>query len=400
MSKTRGAIRIGLVGAALALAAATCGSPPPRKPVPPPKPDAAPVVIAPTVDAAPPTLPPERLCEMLVERTRAETADVKPETIAVVETHCPRWPEAVQRCLATADEQGPCMRELDADMRQAFITEIGATMTKPPTCEEIAADPERWAPIPKEATGDARQRAALAIGDAIAASCAAWPDAVRQCTRDRADAPRACLDSDVPASVGPDLDAALARRAEVWKRAARYKSRDRKIKCKEVADAHYDRDAWVGKMADMSGSDRKRAMRKSEDALEDACKDEKWPAFVRGCVVAARSEAERGWCIDIEKRWAYPARGAVTERQPKPPRTRSTGLPDCDAYVLAQARYVGCSEITAGERTAAEDELEVLSLAWRRATKEPLDTRRALNDACKVAADKLQTRTAAAGCDL
>jgi hypothetical protein len=283
------------------------------------------------------------------------------------------------------------MRELDPDMRQAFVTEIGATMTEPPTCEEIAAGPERWAPIPKEATGDARQRAALAIGDAVAASCAAWPDAVRQCTRERADAPRACLDSDVPANVGPDLDAALARRAEVWKRAAKFKSKDRKIKCKKVADAHYERDAWIGKMADASGSDRRRAMRKSEDALEDACKDEKWPSFVRGCVIAARSEEERGWCIDIEKRWAYPALGAVKPpKPPKPPKpgtATSTGLPACDAYLAAHDKYIQCSEITAGERAAAQSERDALAAAWQ-------------DEACRTATEKLDTRIAAAGCDL
>jgi hypothetical protein len=394
MSRTRGAIRIALVGAALGLASATCGSPPPRKPAPPPPPDAAPVVVAPAVDAAPPALPPERLCEMLVERTRAETEAAKPETLAVVAAHCLRWPTSVQQCLATADEQGPCMRELDPDLRTAFVTEIGATLNKAPTCEEIAAAPERWAPIPKEATGDARQRAALAIGDAIAASCAAWPEPIRHCTRDQS-APRTCLDQDVAAL----LDGELARRAALWKKAADFRSGSRKIKCKKVADAHYDRKAWVGTMADLSGADRKLAMRRSEDGLEDACKDEKWPAFTRGCVIAAKSVEERGWCIDIEKRWAYPAQGAVRAKKPRGG-TKSTGFAGCDEYVAAQKAYVACTEITADERAAAQAELEAMTKAWRRVDDDDDDAAKAQDATCKAAAETLQTRSAAAGCDL
>jgi hypothetical protein len=317
MSKTRRVIRIDLAAAALVLALGATCTPPPKIPQPreAPPPDAAPVAVVATPDAAPPELAADQLCERLVERTRAETAAVKDETLAVVAAHCPRWPESVQRCLATAAEQGPCMRDLDPDLRQAFVAEIGRTLTEPPTCEDIAADPSRWLAIPEAATGDSRQRAALAIGDAVAASCASWPESVRECTRDQAGSPRVCLESDLPPTVGPDLDAALARRAELWTRAAAFKPRDRAISCVRVTAAHYGTARWKGKLAELGTAERRRAIKLSVDAFEDACKDEAWSAFMRGCIVAAKTEAERGWCLDTEQRWAYPARGTL----PPPP---------------------------------------------------------------------------------
>jgi hypothetical protein len=378
--------------AALLFVACSSGSGP-RPPVEP-----APTPVVATPDAAPPELAEAELCPRLLERVRETSGSMPPEEMekmsAVLTEHCNQWPEPVRRCLATSPEnaQPACMDKLDAPARDAFLAAITAALQGAPECDELALEAAQWVKLPDTIAGDDRKLALASVRQVLDGSCrVTWSENARRCVGSATAAPRTCFDGPDDVAIGRALDAQLAPRTEVFTRAAAIAPTDKKIACAKVVAAHYGDAQWKGRLADLKSADRKKAIKASSKALAAACKNEGWSAFVRACVVTAKTADERGFCID-PTRWGYPA-GAATA-------TSSGSVPECDAYVAVMEKYITCDKIPQASRDAARQGLDAMKSAWVNPGAIPADARKAMADACKQGSDAMRQAGIALGCSL
>lgn len=378
------------------VAVAACSSspkPPPEEPKPP-----EPVVD--TKPEAPPEIAESELCAKLDERARSskDMDSTQAEKIMpIVDKHCPSWPESVRRCLATGpeDKMNDCLAELDPALRDAFVRDVMAVMTPPPSCDEMTASAVLFAPVPTGVQGDDATAVNRANGAAIVASCRenSWSDDVRRCVADAVSDPRICLTAEgVDPSVSTKLDADLKRRGDLFAAAIAFKPTDKKIGCDKAAAAHYGAGQWKTKMADAKKKDKDKAIKQATKDFTKACKDESWSAFVRGCVVAAKSEEERGWCIDATK-WGYPPGSEAVQPISM---TKSTGMPECDDYVAAVKRYGACDKLPAEARDAVAQSVTELEASWDPAMSD--DAKHAAASGCKAGVDALRDAAKSLGC--
>ena len=346
-----------------------------------------------------PTLRDDQLCPTVVAQLKAEVKDVDAEVVEVVMRHCQGWPVSVQRCLATskAQKQRECMNGLDPAKRQAFGTELGAVLEGPPECDALAPDStDAWLALPAAATDAAAAANRTAIRRALETACKdnQWPVAARKCIGRTPATPRTCLDKLDP-EIGARLDTELKLRGELFTRAAAFKDGDAKIKCEKVVAAHYGDARWKGKLAGTKAADKKKLVKGSAAALLKACKTDKWSAYARGCVIAAKGDAERGWCLD-EKDWGYPA--ASVGAAPATARPGGTGIAECDAYIAIVERYVVCDKIPQASRDAVRQGLDQMKAGWNPGM--PDDAKKAAADACRAGTDAVKQGATAIGCPL
>jgi hypothetical protein len=385
------------------VAACSSGSKPPEEPKPEPAP------VEPTPPPEPAVAPVAESCAKLVERFRAESRgsdSLTPEEldamIGVLSKHCVTWPAPVASCLvgATDEQQDKCMQDLDPALQEAFMKDLVATMKRTPDCGEAIATPPAaaWRVAPASITDEGDL---LVVGAAIRTTqlplCeAGWSDDIRDCIAS-SPVPHRCLEP--AADLVAASDAALAPVIALYARAAAFKPTDKKIACAKVAAAHYGDKQWKGKLADRTAADRKKLIKASAAALTTACTDDKWTPFVRGCVVAARTEAERGWCLDasLGGRWAYPA-GVVEPHRGGLGVTGTTGVPACDQYIDIVTRYAACDKLPPEAQRATMEAVQAMRAGWTPAM--PDEAKQAAADGCAQAIEAIRQSGAAMGCPL
>ena len=385
---------------ALAVALAACSSGPKQPKPEDPKPD--PVVEQPKPDPEPPQLAESELCGKVIERAKTSSgmsADMAAKIIPIVEKHCPTWSESVRRCLATApdDEQQKCADDMDPALRDAFTKELMAAVMPPPECEDMGYTAGMWLKAPDAVSGADVDVVLAAVRPAIVASCrdASWSVEARRCVADASMDPSVCLDA-ADADAKAKLSGELAQREALFALALAYKETDKKIACNKVAAAHYGDAQWKTKLADRPKKEKTKLAKASAKALEKACKDDSWTPFVRGCVIAAKSEAERGWCLDIETKWGYPASAVEA---PKPAtETSSTGIPECDSSLTTVNAYAACDKIPSAARDAARKASEALKGAMPPTSN--ADAVAAAAQGCRTGMESLREGAATMGCSL
>jgi hypothetical protein len=379
---------------------AACSSGPKQPKPEPPKTD--PVVTQPDPDPQPPQLADAELCPRLIERFKESAqmdADASAKVIAVVERHCASWPEPVRRCLATAsdDAQQKCMDDLEEPLRDAFIKDLMASLREPPPCDELGYTAAMWVKLPDAATPHDRDVATAAIRSVIVESCraSAWSVPARICIADASADPRACLDADAADKpAGAKLDADLKLRHDLFAAALAWKPADKKIACDKVVAAHYGDAQWKTKLADRPKKDKAKVIKASAKAMAKACKDDSWTPFLRGCVISAKGEEQRGWCLDTTNTWGYPASAVEAPAIP----TGSTGVPECDAYIAAVTAYAACDKVP----QAAKDAVRQSITAMRDSLSPTMgaDEKAAAVSGCTSATESLRQGADALGCKL
>jgi hypothetical protein len=388
---------------AAAAAACSSGSKPPEEPKP------APAPVEPTPPPEPAVAPVAESCPKLVERFRVESSSsgsldptLLDAMIGVVNKHCPTWPAAVVSCLvgATEENQNRCMQELDAAQLDAFEADVIAVLQVTPSCADAIAGPPAaaWKVAPASITDEGDL---LVVHSAIRATqvplCeAGWSEDIRACIA-KSPSPHQCLEP--AAAVSAASHAALAPVIALYAKAAAFKPSDKKIACAKVAAAHYGDKQWKGKLADRSAADRKKLIKASTAALTTACTDDQWSPFVRACVVAAKTEAERGWCLDtsLGGRWAYPA-AAAEPHVGGTPSTGTTGVPACDQYIEVVTRYAACPQLPAQAREATLEAIDAMRAGWSAGM--PDEAKKAAADGCAQAIDALRQSASAMQCPL
>jgi hypothetical protein len=366
----------------------------------PKQPETVPEPVA-TADAAPPSL--AELCPRVVEKFRAEVKDQPPDEVAkvaeILGRHCAAWPRATVECLVTAVEenQNSCLDPLSEEQRVAFFGEIQNTMSpEGPSCKDVVFDIKDWAKVPD---GIAASDVALVTAISqppVSTSCqSAWEDATIKCVVEKAGPPRACLDqqADVAKSLGDDL----AARDALFAAAAKYKATDKKIACKAVVEAHYGDKRWKNKMPTVAAKDRKKLIKASAAAMAAACAEEAWTPFLRGCVIAAKSEEQRNWCLQTDEYagyWGYPAQSVAPKENP----VGSTGIAACDQYVALVEKLMTCPKFPADGKAGMKESLDAMKQGITPAM--PEDAKAATMDACKTAIGAIRDTAKTIDCKL
>lgn len=80
--------------------------------------------------------------------------------------------------------------------------------------------------------------------------------------------------------------------------------------------------------------------------------------------------------------------------------TTETGIPQCDAYLDAVDRYIGCAKVPAAARDATRKAIEQSRQAWRSFEDSNPEARESAAAACEQGLDALTTASKAIGCAL
>jgi hypothetical protein len=372
-----------------AVAVAACSSspkPPPEqpKPEPPPAADAEP--------AGPPPVAEAELCGKIDEEISAQMPpDQFGKLKPIVDKHCPTWPEKVRRCLYEAeDDKGQgCLDEIP-DQRDAFFHDLQVAFVPPPECSELKASASLWTTFPDGIADDDKGLIADSVGAAVETSCRtnAWPEDARTCVANASSDPKVCLAADAASQ----LDADLKARAALFAKAAGFKPTDKKITCDKAAAAHYGAAQWKDQMVGADKKAKAKAIKDATKSFTKACKDESWTPFKRACVVAAASAQERAYCL--APTWGYPPGDLV---QPTT-MTKSTGIPECDAYVETVKHYGGCDKLPQAAKDAVAKSVEEMEASWN-ATMDD-EAKKAAAEGCKAGNDALRDAAKQIGCTL
>jgi hypothetical protein len=383
-----------LLLATVLVAACSGGSKPdPQKPELPPDPATNPEPAAAKTSA--------ELCPKLVakqqEAMKDEQAEWQSALMEVLEAHCPRWPVAAIECLLTADtdDESSCLDSLTEEQRTAFFEDVSARMPEPaPDCSMLAyGRGQDFVTLPADISPADRELVARINREPVRTQCdAGWNDDVRICLGDPANAARTCLEKQP--GTAAELDKALVSRTALLATANGFKPTDKKIACSAVVTAHYGDKQWKDKLAGVGAKEKKKLVKASTTAMAAACKDETWSALVRGCVIAAKTTEERGWCLDSAVdfgRWAYPAESVR-------PATMASGMPECDKYIASVEKLLVCDKFPETARDATREGIKAMREGWATATS--ADARMLAEDACRTANDAMAQAAEAMGCKL
>lgn len=351
------------------------------------------------VDAAPTALRDDQLCPTIEANYKAKMSEpsgrpipagVIAKMVAVFHDQCPRWPVETQRCIATkpVEEQDPCFEALTPDLQEVFVAQMQTAVEelRPASCVNAAAQLDKWATLPMAATGLTQPDVDFIGGGlrvVLTNDCGAtpWPEAVMKCAA-TSPTPSACLDA-IGATKRQEVEAKLAPRAALFVAAAEHID-DASVDCAHVATAYYGDARWKGKAAKLKGAARKKAMADARTKLETLCKDRSWTAFERSCIVVAKTDAERSWCL-TSAQWAYP---------PGPDNPTTAGIATCDEYkgVLVAAKT--CDKLPADTQAYLGQAADAASLPF---IGVPAADQ---SEACKYAGAEMRASLRQLGCNL
>lgn len=321
------------------------------------------------VDAAPSALRDDQLCPTIEASYRAKMTEPSPRPIpesvvakmvAVFHDQCPRWPVETQRCIATkpVEEQDPCFEALTPELQEAFVGQMQAAVEelRPASCVNAAAQLDKWTTLPMSATGLTQPDVDFIGGSlrvVLTNDCGAtpWSESVMKCAATSA-TPAACLDA-ISATKRKEVEAKLAPRATLFVAAAE-RVDDAAVDCAHVAEAYYGAARWKGKAPKLKGAARTKAIAAARTKLETMCKDKAWTAFERSCVVLAKTDAERSWCL-TSAQWAYP---------PGPDNPTTAGIAECDAYKAVLVTAKTCDKLPADTQAYLGQAADAASLPF------------------------------------
>ena len=142
-----------------------------------------------------------------------------------------------------------------------------------------------------------------------------------------------------------------------------------------------------------------------------SCKEDNWSQAAIACGLRARdpeAECDDKLTDDQKKKMQRRMEKAIDEMSfgsPPPPAVaeapaESAGLPACDAYVAATAKFMACEHAPQSARDAAEQSLSSMKASWASIGQLPDGAKKAVADACTMGLEALKQGAQAMGCPL
>jgi len=190
-------------------------------------------------------------------------------------------------------------------------------------------------------------------------------------------------------------------------------------------------EANEAQMANMP-PEAKKMMEKTTAQLKETvvkrCKADKWSDAAIKCLTAAKAAEDFDKCEgtltqeqkdnfekDMKSAMGMPAEppapppggepsGGMPPAPPagEAPVAGGSGLPECDAYMAAFEKYMGCDKVPQAAKDTQKQALDGMKASWA-ALKDPnvpADTKKAAADGCKQAEDALKQSAQTLGCTL
>jgi hypothetical protein len=304
-----------------------------------------------------------------------------------------KWSRSMLDCLGSAAKQdlGNCIAKLTEAQQVAWIdmqsSWYGGGMGGMPLPPGQQPDPVAVVDC-NSAIGDAaRFPPAIGVADAnrsLAISLRAW--SLNQACVTWAYDKRACLtNATTTEEVGPcladdkDVATRIAATDALVKKVAAKRAHGNEITCAAVVSLHYGDTAFKAhQITD------KKVIADARDRMLNACTDESWSDDLRACVAVDGGDA----CFiaaGVPPLWGYPPGGGLP----------ITGVPECDAYGAATARFMVCPSAPQETRDAYKQQFEQYAYAIK-SMKQNQKVQYA--EACRMQEDSLNEISMQLGC--
>lgn len=322
------------------------------------------------------------LVESVSIQTDAERARQEAAIVALCERD--RWSAAVIGCVASSTEPTAqdCMSQLPPEVRASYILTLDKSEEEGPAEDEVVTcddafsftEVDLWAPrVDVEAE---RWLAKRLRGPALRQLCRdqAWDDATFGCMKASTSLDvHTCFDDGRRAAIARIVTEVDTLRQKIMKAS----EKPANVTCGKVVAAYYTDARWVGKAPELKGAARTKVIAAARKSMLASCG--RWSLTTRACMMVV-TDSQTCFALEGITPWGYPP-------------IATTGIAECDEYLLAIEKLKSCSSLPEETKRALVDAYTQAAEAWRQLTPGEVEGARS---ACKAAAEA--TRTTAASC--